>query len=90
MRKVALCVGLILCLACGFGQPETPTEPAPSEAASIEERAARVADAIKNSPGSIDQALAEQGFTPESFESTMFEIAADPLRTKAFLSAKHQ
>jgi hypothetical protein len=73
----------------GSGSRDTAETAAEAPAgASVEARAASIADAIEARPTAADSILAANGMDLESFEALMFEIAADEQRTAAFQAAR--
>jgi hypothetical protein len=66
-------------LACGTSTPVA--DPAPAAVAAV-------AEALEAAPGDADAILSEHGWTAETFEARMYEIAEDPALTKAFLDAR--
>ena len=50
--------------------------------------AAHVSDAIKARPAAADSILRANGYTRESFEREMYDIAADSARSAAYVAAK--
>jgi hypothetical protein len=50
--------------------------------------AAHVSDAIKAHPAAADSILKANGYTRESFQREMYDIAADSARSAAYVAAK--
>jgi hypothetical protein len=67
-----------LMLACGGSAVADPSP----------EAVAAVAAKLEAAPGDSEAILAEHGWTPETWEARLFEIAEDPALTKAFLDAQ--
>jgi hypothetical protein len=82
MRNASLTVALLLCVAgcardkSGASQPDRATQ------------AAAIANAIAAKPASADSILKANGYTAESFETLMYEIASDSAMSVAYASAK--
>jgi hypothetical protein len=94
MRPIYLLAGLLL-TATGCTSDETPaadtTAATAGAQAGASERAvtaARVADAIARSPNAADSILSAAGYTPESWERLMYDIAADSAEAAAYAAAR--
>lgn len=94
----SLIAGAVIMLgvvACGKTEQNvdkaTPEGAAAAKVASNVDRArdaARVANAMKEHPAAADSVLAAAGFSRDSFEKTMFEIAADSAMSAEYAAAK--
>jgi hypothetical protein len=51
-------------------------------------RVASVADAIAAEPARADAILAENGTDRAAFEALLYDVAEDPARSQAYLSAR--
>lgn len=92
-----LCLGAVLLLAatgCVRGESDgrdTARDSSAVAGAPNTERArsaAAVADAIAANPSAADSILTAAGYTRESFQRLMYEIAADSGMSAAYASAK--
>lgn len=100
MRYLSLCATLLLAAAaCSKGDKDTDTvavatTPAPAPAAApVDERAtnaARVASAMEANPAAADSILKAAGYTRDSFEALMYDIAADSASAAAYAAARSQ
>ena len=94
MRRLCLTVAALLAMGCARAEeaPDTTVAAAPAPATSpAEERArtaASVANAIAARPAAADSILQAAGFTRTSFDSLMYEIAADSAASAAYAAAK--
>jgi len=96
MKSLFAGAAMLLAVA-GCGKVEknvdkaTPEGTAAAKIASNVDRArdaARVANAMKEHPAAADSVLAAAGFSRDSFEKTMFEIAADSAMSAEYAAAK--
>jgi hypothetical protein len=92
MRPLCILAALLLATGCGGDeQPASDTtgdltaEAATSARAVI---AAGVADAMERAPNAADSILSAAGYTRESFERLMYEIAADSAEAAAYAAAR--
>jgi len=93
MRRTCLAVAALVVMGCARGEeaPDTTAEAAVATASPAEERArtaASVANAIAARPAAADSILQAAGFTRASFDSLMYEIAADSSASAAYAAAK--
>lgn len=88
---------LTLMMACSWFSPaedtdtDTDTETGVVEepmADTLEARAAAIAKAIDADPSEADAVLEAAGMTEEEYEQALFDIAADPKMSRAFLNAR--
>ena len=88
---LALMMGLVLS-GCGGDAPRESAEPAggTTTEGSIEVRAAAIADAIEANPAAADSILAAHGMSRDSFETLLFEIAADAAANRLYRFATAQ
>ena len=77
MRHISSLAAVLLLVACARQESTDRTV-----------TAARVSDAIKARPAAADSILRANGYTRESFEREMYEIAADSARSAAYVAAK--
>lgn len=84
-------LAMIMLIGCGAPpQVEPAPEPAEEAAPAVDprvEKAAAVANAIAGGTSPAD-AMAAQGLDDKSFNDLLYEIAADPELTKAYLEAR--
>ena len=88
-----LCLGAALLLtAGGCMRGEKGSDTAAAVAANPDEDRARaaaaVANAIERNPAGADSILRAAGYTRESFQQAMYEIAADSAQSAAYTAAK--
>ena len=94
MRIPTITAALLLtALGCAGGErSDADTTPAASAStASPADRAraaAAVAKAVEANPAGADSILQAAGYTRDSFEKTMYEIAADSVMSAAYAAAK--
>lgn len=50
---------------------------------------AAIADAIAADPGATDEILTDNGTDRATFEAALYDLAADPAKSDAYLSARH-
>jgi hypothetical protein len=84
MRNASLTVALLLCVAGCAREREQSAASQPDRAT----QAAAIANAIAAKPASADSILKANGYTAESFETLMYEIASDSAMSVAYASAK--
>lgn len=88
-----LCLGAALLLAAGgCTRGETSSDTAAAVTAGPGQDRARtaaaVANAIERNPAGADSILRAAGYTRESFQQAMYEIAADSAQSAAYTAAK--
>ena len=88
-----LCLGLALLLtAGGCAREERNSDTAAAMTSTPGEDRARtaaaVANAIERNPAGADSILRAAGYTRESFQQAMYEIAADSAKSAAYVAAK--
>jgi hypothetical protein len=79
---------VLLAAACAKGDSSGDTSAAASTTMDANAKAAMVSDAIAANPSKADSILTANGYTKESFEREMYEIAADSSRSAAYAAAK--
>jgi hypothetical protein len=77
MRLIASLAAVLVLVACAGKESTDRTV-----------TAAHVSDAIKAHPAAADSILKANGYTRESFEREMYDIAADSARSAAYVAAK--
>jgi hypothetical protein len=77
MRLIASLAAVLVLVACAGKESTDRTF-----------TAAHVSDAIKAHPAAADSILKANGYTRESFEREMYDIAADSARSAAYVAAK--
>ena len=77
MRHISSLAAVLLLVACAGKESTDRTV-----------TAAHVSNAIKAHPASADSILKANGYTRESFEREMYDIAADSARSAAYVAAK--
>ena len=93
MRYPTVMTALLLAAAaCGSGEKKSDTTAAattPAAPASSRARtAAAVANAIEANPAKADSILKAAGYTRDSFQQAMYEIAADSAMSADYAAAK--
>lgn len=87
-----LCLGatmLLMAAACARGEKDADTAAvAAAPTADRSQRAASVANAIAANPSAADSILRAAGYTRDSFQKLMYEIAADSAMSAAYAAAK--
>ncbi|HWE40875.1 MAG TPA: hypothetical protein VG432_00085 [Gemmatimonadaceae bacterium] len=85
---------LVATVACAGGEKKADTTAvaaAPAAAANDRARtAASVANAIEANPAKADSILEAAGYTRDSFQRAMYEIAADSAMSADYAAAKKQ
>lgn len=90
MRYLYLGAALLLTAGCMRGEQDSDTAAAVTTSPG-EDRArtaAAVANAIERNPAGADSILRAAGYTRESFQQAMYEIAADSAQSAAYTAAK--
>ena len=77
MRHISFVVAVLVLVACSGKESTDRTV-----------TAAHVSNAIKAHPAAADSILKVNGYTRESFEREMYDIAADSARSAAYVAAK--
>lgn len=94
MRFPSVMTALLLATAaCASGEKKSDTAAATTTAAPANNRArtaASVANAIEANPAKADSILKAAGFTRDSFQQAMYEIAADSAMSADYAAAKKQ
>lgn len=89
MRRLCVAAALMVVAACAKGDRQTDTAAVASDPNTERARkAALVADAIEANPAAADSILRASGYTRESFETAMYEIAADSAMSETYVAAK--
>lgn len=92
MRHLYLgAVMLVAAAGCASGDKEVDTTAAVVPAAEPEDRgttAAKLANAIAANPAGADSILSAAGYTRDSFQQLMYEIAADSALSASYAAAK--
>ena len=93
MRPICVLCALLIATGCGTDErPASDTTDAVAVAGpGSSERAvnaARIADAIARAPNAADSILSAAGYTAESYERLMYEIAADSAEAAAYAAAR--
>ena len=92
MRTVSvISATLLLLAACAGGdKPGSDTQASASAPAGVDRAraAATVAHAMAANPSRADSILAAAGYTVDSFERLMYEIAADSVQSAAYAAAR--
>lgn len=87
-------VALLLLSACASGEKPADTTNtavvAPSPESDRARAAANVANAIAANPAAADSILTAAGYTRDSFQALMYEIAADSVMSNAYAAAKNR
>jgi hypothetical protein len=98
-RKLVLFLSVVLLVPAAACAPPTEHDSTPTASAtagattapagtSVPERvktAARIARAIRADPATVDRTLQERGMTREEFDDLLYEIAADPVLSTAYV-----
>jgi hypothetical protein len=94
MKPICIVAALLLA-ATGCATDERPESDtagdraaAPTGASARATLAARVANDIARTPAAADSILSAAGYTAESFERLMYEIAADSAEAAAYAAAR--
>ncbi|HEX7023852.1 MAG TPA: hypothetical protein VF187_03455 [Gemmatimonadales bacterium] len=90
MRVLSLGIAVLLAATgCARGEekPDTPVVTT-TTGADRAVGAAAVANAIAERPSAADSILKAAGYTPDSFQALMYEIAADSAMSAAYAAAK--
>lgn len=89
MKNISV-IAVLFLLACG----DTPEEAAPPATPEVEaaapsaaETAATIAGELRASPGSEAAVLERHGLSADEFEALLYEVAADPELSKAYLGS---
>ena len=94
MRYPSVMTALLLAtVACASGEKKSDTTAAAMSAAPANNRArtaASVANAIEANPAKADSILKAAGYTRDSFQQAMYEIAADSAMSADYAAAKKQ
>jgi hypothetical protein len=86
-----MAVVLLATAACAGGEKKSDTTAvATAPATSRARTAASVANAIEAKPASADSILRAAGYTRDSFQQAMYEIAADSAMSADYAAAKKQ
>lgn len=80
MMRALQALALAAAIGCGDGPPGS------GEAAT----AASLADRIAGDPGAADAILEQEGMDRQRFEALLYEIAADPEATRAYLDTRRE
>ena len=81
MRHLSLTTMLLLCVAnCARNKTASATDRAT--------QAAAIAKAVAAKPAAVDSILKANGYTSDSFQSLMYEIASDSAMSVAYAEAK--
>ena len=90
--SVSVAALLLLAASCTGGEkPAPPAQDAPAATPTGVDRAttaAGVANAIAANPPKADSILGASGYTAESFQRLMYEIAADSAMSAAYAAAR--
>lgn len=95
MRPIHMLAAALLLSATACGTDEASdadtTTAATAETGATERAilAARVANAIARTPGSADSILSAAGYTAQSFERLMYDIASDSAEAAAYAAARN-
>lgn len=90
MRVLCLCA-VVLLAATGCARGEQQADTAVVAATPVADRAvaaAATANAIEANPSAADSILGAAGYTRDSFQSLMYEIAADSAMSASYAAAK--
>lgn len=89
-RRSFIAAALLTLAACGGDKPSPDAQGSASAPAGVERAraAAGVANAMATNPSRADSILAAAGYTVESFEKLMYEIAADSAQSAAYVAAR--
>ena len=95
MRYPSVMTALLLAtVACASGEKKSDTTAAAATAAGPADNRARtaasVANAIEANPAKADSILKSAGYTRDSFQQAMYEIAADSAMSADYAAAKKQ
>ena len=91
MRRTALALALVASLATSAPEDTAPPPPPPAPMdLPIEARVAQLTRAIEADPEQADAILARAGMTAAELERELYDIARDPGRTKAYLTARER
>jgi hypothetical protein len=86
-----MAVVLLATAACAGGEKKSDTTAVAAAPATNRARtAASVANAIEAKPASADSILRAAGYTRDSFQQAMYEIAADSAMSADYAAAKKQ
>ena len=94
MRRSLYAAALLGVLACGRGDeaPDTSAAMSTDTAATPAEARARTAAALANAiaaqPAAADSILSAGGYTRDSYQALMYEIAADSASSAAYAAAR--
>lgn len=91
MRPTFILAALLLTAACRTdesSEADTIATVAPAAERERAVQAAQIANAIDRAPESADSILNAAGYTPDSFERLMYDIAADSADAAAFAAAR--
>lgn len=93
MRPMSIFAALLLLAAgCTGGDKSAPAAQGQSAAAATgvgrAKAAAAVANAIDANPAAADSILRAAGYTPDSFERLMYDIAADSASSAAYAAVR--
>lgn len=78
-------VGAVLLAAAGCSRGQSASDATASDPVV---KAAMTANAIKARPAAADSILAASGYTRDSFQKLMYEIAADSTKSATYAAAK--
>ena len=91
MRYTSVLTALLLATAaCASGEKKSDTTAAAAPGNSRARTAASVANAIEANPAKADSLLKAAGYTRDSFQQAMYEIAADSAMSAEYAAAKKQ
>ena len=92
MRYTSVLTALLLATAaCASGEKKSDTTAAAAAPGNSRARtAASVANAIEANPAKADSILGAAGYTRDSFQQAMYEIAADSAMSAEYAAAKKQ
>lgn len=91
MRYTSVLTALLLATAaCASGEKKSDTTAAAAPGNSRARTAASVANAIEANPAKADSILGAAGYTRDSFQQAMYEIAADSAMSAEYAAAKKQ
>jgi len=91
MRYPSVMMAVLLATAaCSAGEETRDTTAVAAPATNRARTAASVANAIEASPARADSILRAAGYTRDSFQQAMYEIAADSAMSAEYAAAKKQ
>jgi hypothetical protein len=89
MTRIFLAAALVLAVACAKG--DTAADTAATAAAPTTDRAtaaATISNAIAANPAAADSILTANGYTRETFQQALFDIASDSVQSATYAAAK--